>query len=308
MSAFPNLVGCLAIGPKAIGRVLLSPAKVGIPVLAVAIVSFLLVLPVWRAVAEALDHHPLAGDRFGRFLYADLERLQPSTNLSLGASMLASMLLWSFFAGGVLVCVGKGKRRRFDEFIGASARWLLRSIRCWVVFAALLALWSWLLLGVAKPYLEAALVEVGNEGSQERFALGLNVTWLVGFAKLWAHRRLSLAHMIVTDRRSALLACMHTALLIVRRPLRTLAAFLGLFAVWALGLAVSGMGLERLLQAEHHGLALAVGVVALVWYQVAIAASWLVARQLVEHDVAARPAGEEAGIRTQRDLDRTEAA
>jgi hypothetical protein len=208
----------------------------------------------------------------------------------------------------VLVCVGKGKRRRFDEFIGASARWLLRSIRCWVVFAALLALWSWLLLGVAKPYLEAALVEVGNEGSQERFALGLNVTWLVGFAKLWAHRRLSLAHMIVTDRRSALLACMHTALLIVRRPLRTLAAFLGLFAVWALGLAVSGMGLERLLQAEHHGLALAVGVVALVWYQVAIAASWLVARQLVEHDVAARPAGEEAGIRTQRDLDRTEAA
>lgn len=277
-----SFLGCLRLGPAAVGRSLRAPRILLLVAGTMVLIAALEALPVYQEVAKYLHHLPGAEGRYGRLLLEDLERNHPETRLLLGGSGLLAMFLWTFFAGGVLATVGLVSARRFGiaDFLAASGRFFFRSLRCWFVFLVALLVWTWLSLDLAKPELESFLVDGGDENSLFLFDLGVNVVWFLGFASCWILRRLALARLVLLERRSALLAWLVSIGLLVRRPFRTVAGFTSLFVVWGLGLAACALALDLCLDAELFPLALVLGIVPLFWFQLCLAGSFVLARRL----------------------------
>ena len=104
--------------------------------------------------------------------------MRPTVRPTRASSMLCSlpmvaMLLWMFFAGGGVACVGQSPERRHGmaDFLAASGRFFFRSFRCWLVFALLLVVWTWGTLGVVAPTLQSDHLT----GSFEPWMLGFDI-------------------------------------------------------------------------------------------------------------------------------------
>ncbi len=293
MSTFPNLLGCARLAPAAILRVLMAP-RITLLVVSVCLAAAVFVAgPAYHELARWTDFVPGAGGRFGQVLFDDVERLHSGTEPHVGASGLLILILAVFFAGGVLAIVGvpstPGERRAgVGGFLAASGATFFRSLRCWLVFAVLLMLWTWISIGLAKPWLSDKLVTAGNETSMYRFDVGVNIVWLIGFAKLWVARRLALANLVLHDRRSAFLGWSRTVGLALRHPFGTSTAFLVLFLVWGLVLVGCGLAVDTLLAGGSSVLAGIVGSVACGFSWVVLMAAYVLARNLWMLDAEAR--------------------
>ena len=287
---FPGIWGCSKLGPAAVLSVLRSPRMVGVVWLALSIPSFLMTLQYFAGLDSVLANNPLAQGREGGLLIPDIARIQPGVAFVFGSLWLPCLLIMTFFAGGILACVGiKAKRRvGITDFLAESGQYFFRSIRSLVPMLVGLLVWTW----SWSQYIEPALTQndwvAGSESYMYAAALIANLIFLAGFASLLILRRLAIAKLVWEQRHSALLAWGCGVKLLFSRPLACFLAYAGLFTFWATLVVLATLVLDPLFVQESYLLALLVSQL-LAFSTVACAmGGQILARKLWTMDAAVR--------------------
>ncbi len=276
----PSLLGYLFLGAKAWLEPFKQLRAFFCVFLAACALSLLPVLDLLSGLHSVLDHVPLASGRAGRFLFEDVERLHPELSLSVGGSALLAMLLWTFFAGGV-VSIGdkEPSSSSLGGFLANCGKRFFVSFRTWVIFVLHLLLWTWVVVDFGRDALAPRFGDLANAEYSMYVDLAVNLLWLLGFAVLLIVRRLALARIVVFDKKSAILSFYTSLLLLIRRPLRMLLAWMGFgLLVMAVVLALGFLSDRLFLSDDRQGLAFGLSLVALFFLQGSIFASFRMAR------------------------------
>jgi len=303
--SFPSLFGCIRLPFWALFQTLKSPLALLLMAGIVVTTAAVKVADAHVAVAKALDHQPLAAgvggktDLYrnaweGRFLLADVQRVIEAATVRLEASPMLVVLLFMFFAGGILSCIGikTTRRLRISDLLAESGRFFFRSFRTWVLFFVSLVVWNWVLRSWVVTPLRGLVIQGGEDTRQIVFAIAAGVVWGLGLAILLAVRRLSLARLVLRDQRSAVLAFFGSLGLIIRRPLRTLTITLVLVLTWAIGMAAIGIAIDRLFETNQLLPVLLVGIGGAVFSTACTVASFVLARRIWTLDGEVEPARE----------------
>ncbi len=252
----------------------------------------LLVLLTSNSAADAhLSHHPGQTFLLNQSLDTDLARLHPESIPQLGGAMLFSLLVGLFLAGGVMTCVGTGRRLGYSGFLAESARFFVRNLRILffgllaiaLAFSPLLLLQHWLeteywrnsdvvLSPSFLPWLFNLRVLVEVLGALQAF-LFLIMLFLT---------KVAMASLNLRQGKSALLACSVALFKMLRYPMQICLLVL-LWTFLHLGVSAAiGEALVRVLEVNQNtsgGLLLS--QLAYMWTAISVLALFVVARQFV---------------------------
>jgi hypothetical protein len=267
--------------------------------------ALVVVLPVYRAMDAALAHHPGAASRIDQALDTDLWRETPDLTPHLTGVCVFVLLGMVFFAGGILSCLGVGKRFKFTAFVGECARLFPRNLRVLLIGFVPAVLLFWV-VGFADTWLRESLLRNVNPGGPDytspvgrvlslEVALDLlNWFWGLAFLLLVFISKVAMAHLAVANRSSALWAWARALRRVLSHPV------LASLVIFVVGLAYVplfflGHVVTHFLEIQPNLWAgLACGQGAVMWLQVVTVAFFVAARRFLM--VTAPAVGEEAVV------------
>ncbi|MCB9888377.1 MAG: hypothetical protein H6836_02285 [Planctomycetes bacterium] len=249
--------------------------------------------PYLDLLDRLLSHHPGASFLLDQTLDEDFARLHADQVPRLSASSLLSLLLITFFGGGIQRSVGTEAMVGYTEFLGDCARYFTRNLRALLLFAPALvafslgngALLDWLhddVLRNAAPWRgEPAPQWLNLELASAAIGAGLaSLFYLLVFTY-----KVARASLVLQDRHSALFAWLNAFARVARSPLRAgllVGSFLALQIAGQWGL---GMVTARLLEVQQDlWSGFAVGQVSMMWQAVLVVAQLVAARKFLEVD------------------------
>ena len=284
-SRLPGFFGSLVLGPTTIGRIFRRPSILALVYGAFFFLSLFQVFPAWQVLHANLDVTPLSDGRGGRLLLEELVRIHPDADPSIVFTGIISLVLMMFFAGGaVMMGTEDPAGRKISSFLCSAGTNFFRSFRTFLVFLVLLIFWTFL-LGRVVTWLPPAFSRGGNETALFRRELGLSVFWFLGFFLLLYLRRLALARIVLTDKRSAILAYFSSIWFLLRHPLVLFLSCFGLCLVGTIVLLGGAFLVQRFEAAEASALPIFVtGQMVFLTLQASLLGSFALAARLWELD------------------------
>ncbi len=296
--AFPGLLQALFLGPQALWTVLRAPVVLLFVFFCMTLPAFLLLSGYYENLNSVLAGNPLANGRGGLFLLQDYDRLHPGGHELPGLMQIVWTLMITFFAAGLLSTVGLGRRPRpgLTGFLSESGRLFFRSFRTLIPSLILILIWTGLFIVLLKPWVMGLDIVHASNMRAHWVLFGLNVLFLFGLGKILILRRLALARLVHTGRKSALLAWLWTLRYWMRHPFVTITAYIPLFLLFAGGALGAVYGLDALLaryfeQDSRPAYFMLAAQVFPLFYLAVNLASFLLARHLVAMDTAIREGG-----------------
>ncbi len=256
--------------------------------------ALVLVVPIYGAVDAALAHHPGASRLVDQALDDDLWRQNPALTPHLTGAAVFVLLGMVFFAGGILSCMGVGRRFRFTGFLSECARLFPRNLRVLLIglVPATLLFWG---VGFADTWLREDLLRNWDPGGPDvdsplsryvslEFGLELlNWFWGLLFLLLVLASKVAMAHLVVENRSLAVWAWGKAAMRVLTSPF--MASFIIVLLILAyLPLYFLGGVITSFLEAgpeTNLWAGLACGQGGIMWLQVVTVAFFLAARKFL---------------------------
>jgi hypothetical protein len=249
--------------------------------LATTIPALIAVAPAAGAMDRAFAHHPDASIAWNQALDLDFARANPDLLPALGGGILFVVLAWTFAAGGILACVGVGRRTGFAEFMAAGGRAFFRNARVVFVFVLALFLWSWA-YDFGSDRLQDWLRTKGSPARIFGARSALQLAYTAGFFVLSFAAHLAMAILSTRGGSSALAAWVRATGFVLRHPLQVSVSLAVMIAIWVLGLFLLGTFAATLLaDPDLLWIGFAATQVGILYYQAGGIVLLVLARSLV---------------------------
>jgi hypothetical protein len=291
--------GALLLTPRSFATSLRHPRVLLALYLGITIPALLAVAPAVLELDRAFSRHPDATVAWNQALDLDFERLHGDLAPGLTGGILFAILLWTYFSGAILACVGPDRRCRFTEFMAAGGRAFFRNARVVVLLALALLVWAFG-YDLVQQHLEDWLRSKGSPRKILLVRSAVEIAYAGGCFALSFVAHLAMAIVSTAGRRSAVLGWFRAVAFVLLHPVRCSVSVAVMVAIWVAGLFLLGkVAAWQLGEAGNPWVGLAAAQAGILYFQAGGVALLVLARTLVAGDFESEEAHEVREVRVE---------